>query len=81
MIDFRFDCRLEVNDLIEVGEGEFRRLRMVFGSVLALAGTTGGIRERNCWIGRTQSSLTCSSTGFRVTASLSRGFGEAFPSM
>jgi hypothetical protein len=51
MIDFRFlDCKLEVNDLIEAEEDEFRLLRMVFGSVLALPGTMGGIRERICWI-------------------------------
>jgi hypothetical protein len=49
MIDFRLlDCRLDVNDLIEAEEDEFRRLRMVFGSVFALPETSGGIKERIC---------------------------------
>lgn len=49
MIDFcLLDCRLEVNDLIEAEEDEFRRLRMVFGPVFALPGVIGGIRERIC---------------------------------
>jgi len=39
------DCMLDVNDLMEFEEDEFRRFQMVLFPVL-LTGAVGGIRER-----------------------------------
>jgi hypothetical protein len=76
-----FDDMDEVKDLLEIEEDEFRRRRMVFGSVFDLEGITGGINDRIGCLVLITSGFSCSSTGLRGNMTFSLGLPDAFPSI
>ena len=71
----------EVKDLLEIEEDEFRRRRMVLGSVFDLAGIAGGINDRIGCLVVITSGFSCSSTGLRGNMSFSLSLPGAFPSI
>jgi hypothetical protein len=71
----------EVKDLLEIEEDEFRRRRMVFGSVFDLEGITGGINDRIGCLAVITSGFSCSSTGLRENMTFSLSLPDAFPSI
>jgi hypothetical protein len=80
MIEVRFFSMLELKLLTLALEDEFLRLRIVFGSVLALTGDNGGIKERTSCLGTMMSFLMFSSPGWRQGMIISLGLAGAFPS-